>query len=95
VSLRFAPGAAAEFGDYLESLAREHGAEVATRESQRVLGELIRLASLEVDGRRVKIEGETHTVFRWVVWPFVVYYFRNEDFVVLRLFHGRREPIER
>jgi plasmid stabilization system protein ParE len=95
VSLRFAPGAAAEFGDYLENVGRERGEDVALRESRRVLGELIRIANLSITGRRVQIEGESAAVLRWVVPPFVDYYTRNAEFVVLRLFHARRQPIER
>lgn len=63
----------------------------------RVLVAVATLADGRFDGPETTLAtGET--VRRWVIRPYTVFYRRDGDppqaLVVLRVFHGRREPIE-
>ena len=68
----------------------------AARETERLREDIKRFALLPADGRPVRIKGVKEPVRRWSLPPFIVYYKREPDkLIVLRIYHHARRPIER
>jgi plasmid stabilization system protein ParE len=81
---------------YLDHIEATDSVATAARVEQQVIAALQRLAEAPVMGRKVQLADWPRPVHRSYVRPFRVYYERRPDtFVIVRLYHGARRPIER
>ena len=94
MNVHWTQAAVQDLVDAVDFLAGE-GPEAAPRVLENVLAAVDTLRDGRFDGPEVELTtGER--VRRWVVRPYSIIYLRVEDaLVVLRVYHGRREPIVR
>lgn len=94
MKIRFSPQARADVSAAVEYLV-ERSPAAAARLSASVLGTIERLAAGEFEGPQQRLTtGET--VRSWPVPPLRIYYQRREDeFLVLRVYHQARRPLGR
>jgi plasmid stabilization system protein ParE len=92
--IRYTAVARREIGEQLAYLGAIN-ADAADRLEAEVLRALRLLATGKVDGPEVQLR-DGRSVRKWVVPPFVIFYERDgQDVVVRRLRHGAQRPITR
>ena len=95
MKIEFAPEAVDDLAGAIEYLqARSPRAAAATAEI--VFGAIDKLAAGEFEGPERRLRSTGERVRSWPVPPYRIYYRREpEAFFVLRVHHGRRDPISR